>query len=167
MSNDICDEQSASTVEACASIKCHRQPLRRMRLRYCQGCATTSTTSTSEENPTAMAKLTTIMSTTSIRFHSSNMRYHTPLLSKQIVHRRCHYSFTWLLPSEYLQRCIGGSSRISLAIPLEVSCFGLWLVIAHVGLWKRMLVVDIIVVYLAIAVRFSSDVLLVEVVVHP
>ena len=30
-----------------------------------------------------------------------------------------------------------------------------------------MVVVDIIVVYLAIAVRFSSDVLLVEVVVHP
>ena len=86
---------------------------------------------------------------------------HTPLLSKRIVHRRCHYSFTWLLPSESLQRWIGGSSRISLAIPLEVSCFGLWFVIAHVTLWKRMVIVDILVV------GFSSDVLLMEVVAHP
>jgi len=41
--NDICDEQSASTVEACASIECRRQPLRRMRLRFCQRHATTFT----------------------------------------------------------------------------------------------------------------------------
>ena len=69
--NDICDEYSNYPVKS-------RQLKRRMRLRYCQGCTTTSTKSTSEENLTAMAKSTTFMSTTSIRFHSSNMRYHKP-----------------------------------------------------------------------------------------
>ena len=91
MSNDICDEQSASTVEACTSV-----------------------------------------SSSSLADDGIQLK-HTPLLSKQIVHRRCHYSFTWLLLSEFLQRCIGGSSIISLAIPQEVSCFGLWLVIVHVA----------------------------------
>jgi len=47
--NDICDGYSNYPVKS-------RQLKRRMRLRYCQGCTTTSTKSTSEENLTAMAK---------------------------------------------------------------------------------------------------------------
>ena len=47
--NDICDEYSNYPVKS-------RQLKRRMRLRYCQGCTTTSTKSTSEENPTTRAR---------------------------------------------------------------------------------------------------------------
>jgi hypothetical protein len=50
------------------------------------------------------------------------LKYTPPLLWNLIVHCRCHYSPTWLLPSESLQLCIdGSSSSTSLAIYQDVS----------------------------------------------